>query len=69
MENTTATTRVSMDFRVIPGSLWDETDHYSGSPGYYVKAVKQSDEGGVRWVCAEALPDPDARNGFPFTNK
>ena len=65
MENTTPTTRVSLDFRVVAGSLWSEGDHYSRTAGYYVRTVKRGGE----WVCSEPLPDPDARNGFPFTNR
>ena len=70
MENTTPTTRVSLDFRVIAGTLFNDSDHYSSSPGYYAKAEKEK-EGVGKWVCTGPLPlpDPDARNGFPFTNK
>lgn len=72
MENTTATTRVSLDFRVIAGSLWDggdmeHSDHYSKTKGYYVRAERREKGGG--WTRVEPLPVPDARNGFPFTNK
>eukprot|EP00607_Mallomonas_marina_P003945 CAMPEP_0182436794 /NCGR_PEP_ID=MMETSP1167-20130531/83638_1 /TAXON_ID=2988 /ORGANISM="Mallomonas Sp, Strain CCMP3275" /LENGTH=108 /DNA_ID=CAMNT_0024629341 /DNA_START=726 /DNA_END=1049 /DNA_ORIENTATION=- len=35
-ENCTATTRVSLDFRVIEDNYWDEMhDQYTSKPGYY----------------------------------
>lgn len=70
MENTTPETRVSLDFRVIAGSLWEGNescaDHYSKTPGYFVCARKNDSNG---WIRMDPLPDPDARNGFPFTTK
>lgn len=70
MENTTSVTRVSLDFRVIVGSLWEgndeRADHYSSTSGYFVRAEKNEKN---EWVRTEPLPNPDARNGFPFTAK
>ena len=74
MENTTATTRVSLDFRVIAGSLWEEhADHYTQTQGYFVCAKKTNTncmlDKRSKWIRSEPLPETDARNGFPFTNK
>lgn len=73
MENTTPTTRVSLDFRVIAGSLWEGdkacADHYSKSKGYFVSAKKMTLNGATQWARSEPLPEPDVRNGFPFTKQ
>ena len=39
-ENTTTQTRISLDFRVIPGELWlADHDHFASSPGYYTSCT------------------------------
>lgn len=65
-ENMSDRTRLSLDFRVIPASLFKIIDdHYSTSDGYYVKAKISNG----KWCRIDPLPIPDARNGFPFTKK
>jgi hypothetical protein len=85
-ENTTEDTRVSFDFRVVCGAVYhaSESDRFSASPGYYVRAQLEEQEldTGVdvhgslplplrrqKWVRCEPLPVPDYRVGFPFTSK
>ena len=70
-ENKSDTTRLSFDFRIIPGSLYMNTCRYSSTPGYYVKAIKNDIESNtwIRENSHEELPTPDYRTGFPFTMK
>ena len=73
LENATALTRVSLDFRLIPEELWLEShDQYTKLPGYYIacEAPCESEGGSVGGVwlrCEAVLPTPDHRVGFPFT--
>lgn len=63
-ENTTAETRASLDFRVVPEPLWEaEHDQYTRRDGYYVRATR-SPEGA--WTRDDPLPAPDKRHGCPF---
>lgn len=65
--NTTATTRVSLDFRVVLGILWEQDhDRYTSVRGYYASASKDGDS----WIrdCAQLLL-PDNRNGYPFVDR
>ena len=73
LENATALTRVSLDFRLIPEELWLEShDQYTKVPGYYIACEapcesKGGSAGGVWLRCEAVLPTPDHRVGFPFT--
>jgi hypothetical protein len=69
-ENTTACTRVSLDFRVVPEAVWAAGhDRFSGEEGYYVRAERGEGDG-APWVPDSAeLVTPDWRTGFPFTDK
>lgn len=62
-ENTTNETRVSFDFRVIPGIVFERKDRYSETPGYYLRATLGSDG---TWTRHDPIPNPDWRCGFPF---
>jgi len=65
--NTTATTRVSLDCRVVPGPLWEaQHDRFSSEPGYFSESVMTRD-GVWQRVDEGDLPEPDYRVGFPFT--
>lgn len=84
-DNKTPLTRVSLDFRLIEGSMYDamrcggeqsggKTDVYRKTPGYYSKCVKTAlhdDDGTVVWrrVSPASLVPPDYRVGFPWTVK
>jgi choline-phosphate cytidylyltransferase len=76
-DNNTHTTRVSLDFRIIPGSLYDslkcggsvpggKKDVYRAKKGYYNMGCKAAD--GV-WIRKQALHSPlgDPRFGYPWT--
>ena len=72
-ENTTDHTRVSLDFRVVPGSCW-ETDHdqFTRNDGYYISCERSPDKSSSAWIhsdscSSEELPLPDYRFGFPFS--
>jgi hypothetical protein len=66
-ENTTPLTRVSLDFRVVVSSCWDEaapSDIFQ-QPGYYQRAFR--DETSGDWTRdTAALLTPDPRIGYPF---
>jgi len=75
-ENMTNYTRVSLDFRVITGPMFDalscggdlkggQVDVYRRSPGYYNCCRKRD---GI-WYREGELLKPDARVGFPWTVK
>ena len=66
-ENTSDETRVSLDFRVIPGDAWDAAhDQYSLSPGYYARC-EVCDDGTWAIIGGDAFADgPDWRVGYPF---
>jgi hypothetical protein len=65
VENTTNETRISFDFRVIPGELFDKNhDHFSQTKGYYSKCIKQSNN---EWVSDDIL-EPDYRVGKQSIN-
>lgn len=76
-ENMTDYTRVSLDFRLIPGSMMDalksgvecvggQVDAYRRIPGYYSCCRRGSN--GI-WQREGRLLSPDARVGFPWTVK
>ena len=65
-ENTTCSTRVSLDFRVIVGSMWiQEHDQFTKTAGYYTSARKvvDNDENNNDniWERDQALSMPDYR--------
>lgn len=63
--NTTASTRFSLDFRVILGPLWEQGhDRFSSEPGYFLEAELL--DGLWERVDKGPLPQPDGRMGFPF---
>jgi hypothetical protein len=74
-------TRVSLDFRLIPGPLFHglkcgstvpggQRDVYRETEGYYSKCRKEWDENGAsKWSREGPLLKPDARAGFPWTVK
>ena len=66
VENTSPSTRISFDFRVIPAITFHKhkIDRFSSEPGYYVKAVWNEEH--KCWERAEDLARPDWRVGFPF---
>lgn len=75
-ENHTAMTRVSLDFRLIPGPLFGalqcggnhvggKLDVYRQRDGYYSKCVL--DTSSQTWRRAGPLQSPDFRTGFPWT--
>lgn len=66
-ENTTEDTRVSLDFRILPGSCWEAShDQFTLFPGYYMSCTPPED-GAIAWSRVEPdLPNPDYRVGFPF---
>ena len=66
-ENTTSHTRVSLDFRAVPGSCWNvDHDQFTRKSGYYNCYYKENSS----WIRQEkVLNMPDYRVGFPFTNK
>jgi cytidyltransferase-like protein len=76
-ENMMDYTRVSLDFRLIAGSMYDalscggeikggQVDTYRKSPGYYSCCRKRQDG---TWEREGDLLSPDARVGFPWTIK
>jgi hypothetical protein len=71
-ENMTDYTRVSLDFRLIPGSMMDalksgeKADAYRRTPGYYSCCRRGSN--GI-WQREGPLLSPDARVGFPWNVK
>ena len=69
-ENTTIQTRVSLDFRVIPGNCWQENhDHFTRNPGYYVSCQRDSCDTNLWHRSYLSVPNPDYRVGFPFSKK
>lgn len=71
-ENTTQCSRVSFDFRVLPGNVYEAShDQYVSEPGYYVKSIKDRKSG--LWLRenheAGLYSVVDWRCGFPFTNQ
>ena len=76
-ENKTTKTRVSFDFRMIPGPLFQvlkcggnipggQIDVYRKESGYYSSCVQ--DENGI-WTREGHLLRPDSRVGYPWTVK
>ena len=83
-DNKTDKTRVSLDFRIIPGPMFDalkcggshpggQIDVYRRSDGYYTSCSrKQHGDGKCTWERMNnsgCLNQPDARVGFPWTVK
>jgi hypothetical protein len=69
-ENTTNQTRVSLDFRVIPGSCWiEDHDHFTQNPGYYISCRRDESNIGLWHRIHSSIPTPDYRVGFPFLKK
>lgn len=74
-ENKTGKTRVSLDFRLIPGKFYNGLKNggktYREGNGYYAVCRKVKSETGVSsWVRdGSKMPKPDARCGFPWTVK
>ena len=79
-DNNTDTTRVSLDFRIIPGSLYDalkcggqipggKKDVYRIKHGYYSSCCKTGVDGDVTWVRVDPVFSPlgDPRFGYPWT--
>ena len=79
-DNMTDITRVSMDFRLIPGPLFDalecgsshdggQKDVYRQRSGYYsmCKLNKNPSKEDLQWEREGSLPVPDERVGFPWT--
>ncbi|KAL7570532.1 hypothetical protein ACA910_004306 [Epithemia clementina (nom. ined.)] len=72
-DNQTDETRVTLDFRIIVGSIYDaETsirhgvqDNYGSD--YFVCCRKETNDG--TWQRKDPLPKPNARMGFPWTVK
>lgn len=66
-ENTTSYTRVSLDFRVLPGHVFEaQHDQYTSQDGYYEKCTKCISGEWLRE--SESLNENvDSRCGFPFT--
>jgi hypothetical protein len=76
--NNTDMTRVSLDFRLIPGSLFHtladggeeqggQIDVYRQTEGYYNQCRLVQVASGMRWERTGSLFRPDARIGFPWT--
>lgn len=80
-ENKTPLTRVSLDFRLVPGPLFGavkcggsfaggQLDVYRARDGYYSRCrVQQTDGQTAAWERDGNLQAPDARVGFPWTVK
>lgn len=77
-ENHTDFTRVSLDFRIIPGSMFRELkcggkqlggvrDVYRERDGYYKKCCSKKEGPQSVWVADGPSHTPDARFGFPWT--
>ena len=78
-ENKTELTRVSLDFRLIAGPMFDalncggkhqggQIDVYRRTDGYYSRCRKeQMADGSVVWIREGPLLPPDSRIGFPWT--
>ena len=77
-ENNTDFTRVSLDFRIIPGPLYNALkcgrgqtggarDVYREKEGYYSSCCNNGDDDSAVWVRDGSLHAPDARFGFPWT--
>ena len=75
-ENKTGKTRVSLDFRVIDGTMFGKLkcgseqtggwrDVYREKEGYYTHCELVDDQ----WIRTEELPQPDYRVGYPWTVK
>ena len=77
-ENNTSTTRVSLDFRLLPGPWYDavvdgsgepggKVDVFRKTPGYYSQCRLRSVNDNSEWERVGPLLAPDARVGFPWT--
>ena len=75
-ENNTSMTRVSLDFRIIPGSLYNamvdgggeedgKIDVFRKTEGYYSQCRRKGSKG--QWERIGPLLAPDTRVGFPWT--
>ena len=81
MDNTTDYTRVSIDFRLIPGRLFGQMkcggsieggqkDVYRETEGYYSCCkLQRGVDGTCKWTSDRPLLPPDGRAGFPWTVK
>ena len=80
-DNNTETTRVSLDFRVIPGTFYDamkcggqipggKKDVYRNKQGYYSSCRKVEVNGEMIWVRHGPVYSPlgDPRFGYPWTD-
>lgn len=79
-ENKTSFTRVSLDFRIIPGKMFHciqcggavaggQLDVYRQTEGYYSRCYKATSQVSQLWIRDGPLVPPDARVGFPWTVK
>ena len=77
-ENNTDFTRVSLDFRIIPGSMFSQLrcggklsggvrDVYREKEGYYSRTYCSKNGSESTWEREGPLQAPDARFGFPWT--
>ena len=72
-ENTTAHTRVSLDFRLVPGGCYEEDvelqprDFLVG--GYHSECRRAADGTGAGGFEVTRRGEPYWRHGFPFTNR
>ncbi|KAL9188543.1 hypothetical protein ACHAXT_006921 [Thalassiosira profunda] len=77
-ENKTDFTRVSLDFRIIPGSMFSQLrcggklsggvrDVYREKEGYYSRSCRSKNGSESTWEREGPLQTPDARFGFPWT--
>jgi len=77
VENWTGETRVSLDFRLIEGSMFESLDckesQFVKKNGYYSKCVLTKDKNITEekdtWERSGDLLSPDGRVGFPWTVK
>ena len=67
-ENNTDFTRVSLDFRIIPGPMFHALKCGGlQNDGYYSRCVSTSNDPDLIWDREGPLQTPDARFGFPWT--
>lgn len=65
VENHTAQTRISLDFRVVDCRYWiSDHDQFTVTPGYYALASYSADTDS--WSIIGEVGEPDYRVGFPF---